>query len=261
MGGSVRFESRDEVGFVVIDNPPRRNALTVGMWEALGELVRGIDREGGHRCLVLCGAGEEAFASGADISEFEHERSDREQVTRYHERYVGPGLASLLECGIPTIAMIRGTCMGGGLEIASCCDIRIAADDAKLGIPISRMGFPLAFGETELLFRLFGRGIAAELLLEGRIYDAQEALSKGLVERVVPAERLEEEALATARRVAAGSPNAHRSTKAQFLRLLRDASPVTAEERAQSYDFADTEDYRIGYRAFLRKVKPVFEGR
>lgn len=257
--GAIRLQARGETALLLIDNPGRHNALSVGMWAQLRESMERLGAEGAFRCIVFSGAGN-AFAAGADISEFDRERSTREQVTRYHEAYVGPALDAILRCPIPTVAMIRGACMGGGLEIASMCDIRIAAEDARLGIPINRMGFPLAFGETELLFKLYGRGVAAELLLEGRIYDAAEALAKGLLQRVVAPTALEGEAMATAERISAASPFAQRRNKEQLLRLLRDWSPVNEEERMAHYDFAETEDYRAGYEAFLAKRRPLFTG-
>lgn len=259
VNGVIRVEARGETALLVIENAGRHNALSVGMWESLREAVRRIGEQGAHRCLVLSGAGG-TFAAGADISEFGRERSTRAQVSRYHEAYVGPALESILACPVPTVAMIRGACMGGGLEIASVCDIRIASGDARLGIPIGRMGFPLAFGETELLFKLYGRGVAAELLLEGRIYDAPEALAKGIVQRVVEPAMLEGETMGTAERIAAASPLAQRRNKEQLLRLLRDWTPVREEERMSHYDFAETNDYRAGYEAFLAKRRPTFTG-
>ncbi|MFG1462547.1 enoyl-CoA hydratase-related protein [Xanthobacter sp. DSM 24535] len=259
MSGVIKFEMQGVIGVVTIDNPGKRNALTVSMWQALRDLVRRLDDERACRCILFTGGGT-VFAAGADISEFEQERSTREQVTRYHEVYVGPALEAVLTCGIPTVAKIRDTCMGGGLEIASLCDLRIASTDAKFGIPITRMGFPLAFGETELLFKLFGRNVLAELVLEGRVFEAQEALEKGIVQRVVASEALDQEAMATALRIASGSPLAHRSSKAQLLRLLRDWTPVSEAERAAFYDFAETQDYKAGYAAFLKKERALFVG-
>ncbi|MBI5113095.1 MAG: enoyl-CoA hydratase/isomerase family protein [Rhodovulum sp.] len=259
MTARIDLDRRGDIAVVTIANPARRNALTVQLWRALRDTMVSLDAASDCRCVVLRGAGD-TFVAGADISEFEQERSSREQITRYHEECVGPCVAAVLECGVPTVAMIRGACMGGGLEIAAACDIRIAAPDVRFGIPIARMGFPLAFGEAELLFKLYGRNVAAELLLEGRIYDVEAALRVGLVQRVVAAEALEAEAMATAARIAAGSPLAARRNKEQLLRLLRDWSPVTAAERARSYDFADSRDYRIGFEAFLRKETPVFRG-
>ncbi|MFG1357562.1 enoyl-CoA hydratase/isomerase family protein [Xanthobacter pseudotagetidis] len=257
--GAIRVETRGEIALVVMDNPGRFNALTVEMWATLNAEVRRLVAEGTARCLVLAGAGE-SFAAGADISEFERERSNRAQVTHYHENHVRPTLDAILSAPMPTVAMIRGVCMGGGLEIAAMCDIRIAAADARFGVPINRMGFPMALGETELLFKFFGRGVVSELLLEGRIFDAAEALQRGIVQRVVAPEALDGEAMATAGRIAAASPFAQRRNKEQLLRLLRDWSPVTRDEREAHYDFADTRDYRAGYEAFLAKQRPQFIG-
>ena len=257
--GTIRVEPRGDIALVRIDNAARFNALTVEMWGELRATVTRLVEGAAYRCLVFAGAGE-SFAAGADISEFERERSNRAQVTHYHENHVRPTLDAILSSPVPTVAMIRGVCMGGGLEIASMCDIRIAADDARFGVPINRMGFPMALGETELLFKFFGRSIMAELLLEGRIYAAAEALAKGIIQRVVPADGLETEAMATAARIAAASPFAQRRNKEQLLRLLRDWSPVTMDERMAHYDFADTRDYRAGYEAFLAKQRPNFTG-
>ncbi|MFG1396198.1 enoyl-CoA hydratase/isomerase family protein [Roseixanthobacter pseudopolyaromaticivorans] len=259
MSGEIKFEMQEAIGVVTIHNPGKRNALTVAMWTSLRDLFLRLDAERACRCILLTGGGG-AFAAGADISEFEQERSTRAQVTRYHEVHVGPALDAILRCGIPTVAKIRDACMGGGMEIAALCDLRIASTDAKFGIPINRMGFPLAFGETELLFKLFGRGVLAELVLEGRVFAADEALQKGIVQRVVAPDALDDEAMATALRIAGGSPLAHRSSKAQLLRLLRDWTPVSAEERAAFYDFAETQDYKAGYEAFLKKERAVFSG-
>ncbi|MEP9347953.1 enoyl-CoA hydratase-related protein [Xanthobacter sp. KR7-225] len=257
--GAIRVEADGDIARVVIDNAGRFNALTVEMWGALNTEVRRLVAAGAARCIVFAGAGE-SFAAGADISEFERERSNRAQVTHYHENHVRPTLEAILCAPMPTVAMIRGVCMGGGLEIAAMCDIRVAAADARFGVPINRMGFPMALGETELLFKFFGRGVVSELLLEGRIFDAAEALQRGIVQRVVPLEALEAEAMATAGRIAAASPFAQRRNKEQLLRLLRDWSPVTLDERVAHYDFADTRDYRAGYEAFLAKQRPRFTG-
>jgi enoyl-CoA hydratase/carnithine racemase len=206
------------------------------------------------------GGTDDSFIAGADISEFGSQRSTVEQVTRYHEDYVRPCLEALLTCETPIVAMIGGPCMGGGLEIAAACDLRIAGASSTFGAPVARMGFPLAFGETELLVRTFGRPTVAELLLAGRIFDAAEAKEAGLLHRVVAQVDLADEVMRTAGDVAKGSPLAARSHKRQLLRLLRDPAPVSAAERAQVYGFADWNDYRIGYQAFVSRDKPFFTG-
>ncbi len=210
---------------------------------------------------MLRGDGDEAFSAGADMSEFERVRSTRQQVIEFHETCVLGALSAIMECPIPVVAAIGGVCMGGGLEIAAVCDLRIAGESSRFGAPVGRHGFPLAFAESQALFRIVGPAAMAELLLEGRILDVREAFAKGLVTRIVPDAEVASEAYATAQRICENSPLASRSHKQQIRRLTIDASPVTSEERMAVYAFADSEDYRLGYRAFLSKQKAKFVGR
>jgi enoyl-CoA hydratase/carnithine racemase len=188
-------------------------------------------------------------------------RSTRDQVIEFHENCVLGALTAITECPIPVVAAIGGVCMGGGLEIASACDLRIAGESSRFGAPAGRHGFPLAFAETQALFRIVGPAAMAELLLEGCILDAREAFARGLVTRIVPDAGLVSEAQATAQRICESSPLASRSHKQQIRRLTIDTSPVTSEERMRLYAFADSEDYQLGYRAFLSKQKARFVGR
>jgi enoyl-CoA hydratase/carnithine racemase len=261
MVGKIHVALEGQIATVTINQKARRNALTVAMW---GELKSAFERVAGIddvRCVIVCGEGETAFSAGADMSEFERVRSTREQVIRFHETVVLGALTAIAKCPVPVVAAIKGVCIGGGLEIAAICDLRIAGRSARFGAPVGRHGFPLAFAETQALFRLVGPAVVAELLLESRILDAQEALAKGLLTRVVDDAEVRAEGHATALRVRESSPLAARSHKRQIRRLLADPSPVTAEERRQVYAFADSEDYRIGYRAFLSKKKAEFVGR
>jgi enoyl-CoA hydratase/carnithine racemase len=261
MAGQIHVSVEGEIATVTISQPGKRNALTVEMW---GELKSAFVKAGANaalRCIVLRGDGDDAFSAGADLSEFERVRSTREQVIEFHEICVLGALTAILECPIPVVAAIGGVCMGGGLEIASVCDLRIAGESSRFGAPVGRHGFPLAFAETQALFRIVGPATMAELLLEGRILDARESLAKGLVTRIVPDAEVASEARATAQRICENSPLASQSHKQQIRRLMVDASPVTSEERMRVYGFADSEDYRIGYRAFLRKNKARFVGR
>lgn len=179
-------------------------------------------------------------------------------MTAFHENTVLDALTAIHQCPVPVVALIQGVCAGGGLEIASVCDLRIAGHGARLGIPIRTLGFSWALAEMQWLVRLTGPAVAAELLYEGRMLSAQEALAKGLLTRVVDDELAEQEAQASALRIAESAPLATRAHKTFLRRLSEDPSPVTREERLASYAFADTEDYRIGVRAFLDKVLPVF---
>lgn len=261
MAGQISASLEGEIATVTISQPGKRNALTVEMW---GELKSAFEKAGADatlRCIVLRGDGDEAFSAGADMSEFERVRSTREQVIEFHENCVLGALTAITECPVPVVAAIGGVCMGGGLEIAAVCDLRIAGQSSRFGAPVGRHGFPLAFAETQALFRIVGPATMAELLLEGRILDAREALAKGLVTRIVPDVEIASEAYATAQRIYESSPLASRSHKQQIRRLTVDTSPVTSEERMRVYAFADSEDYQIGYRAFLSKRKANFVGR
>jgi enoyl-CoA hydratase/carnithine racemase len=159
------------------------------------------------------------------------------------------------------VAAIRGHCIGGGLEIACACDLRIAAAGARFGVPINRLGFAIAHGELRDLLRVVNPALALELLLEGRILDAAEAAAKGLVTRVVADDAVDAEALATARRIAAGAPLVARLHKKLVRRLAVDAAPLTEGEVRENFAYLDTEDYRIGREAFLARTKPHFLGR
>jgi enoyl-CoA hydratase/carnithine racemase len=250
-----------DIATVLIANPGKLNALTVAMWRSLADAMRALSADDGLRCIVLRGAGDEAFAAGADIAEFARERDNREQGRRYHREYVYGALRAVGECRHPTIAMIRGPCVGGGLEIACECDLRIAGESGRFGVPIGRLGFSIAYDELAALLPLVGRAVALEMLLEGRIWDAREAYAKGLLARVVPDAALQAEAYAAARRIADGAPLVARRHKRMVRRLAPRPEPLTAAEIEESFDYFDTEDYRIGYDAFLGKKKPRFRGR
>jgi enoyl-CoA hydratase/carnithine racemase len=156
--------------------------------------------------------------------------------------------------------MIHGVCVGGGLEVASQCDLRICGASSRFGIPINKLGLVVGYGEMAALIDLVGRAGALEILLEGRVFDAAEAKQKGLVNRVVADDKVEEEAMAAARRIAAGAPLVARWHK-KFARRLADPRPLTEAERDEGYACFDTEDYRIGFTAFLAKQKPEFKGK
>jgi enoyl-CoA hydratase/carnithine racemase len=156
--------------------------------------------------------------------------------------------------------MIHGVCVGGGLEMAAVCDMRICGESSRFGVPVKRLGLVMAYAEMKGLIDLVGRSVALEIALEGRVFGAQEAREKGLVNRVVPDDKVEEESAATARRIAEGAPLVARWHK-KFARRLADPRPLTPEENAESYACFGTEDFRIGYRAFLAKEKPAFRGK
>ena len=244
---------------VVLNRPEKLNALTKTMWSRLGEVMSALSIDETVRCIIVRGAGERAFSPGNDISEFETDRANAEQAAAYGA-LMHRALEAFKGCPHPIVAMIYGVCVGGGLEIAGLCDIRICGVSSRFGIPISKLGLVMAYPEISALAALVGRPTALEILLEGRIFDAEEARDKGLVTRVVADGEVEKEALAAARRIAAGAPLVHRWHK-KFLNRLGDPTPLSQAELAEGFACYDTEDFQIGYKAFLEKQKPLFKGR
>ena len=259
MNDTILVRREGFIATVVLNRPENLNALIKPMWQRLGEIVESLSAEDELRCIVLRGAGERAFAPGNDISEFPHERANPEQARAYGD-VMERTIEALRACRHPLVAMIHGICVGGGLEIAGLCDLRICGESSRFGVPISRLGVVMGYPELRGLLDLAGPVVAAEILLEGRVFDAREACAKGLVTRVVPDAEVEAEAYAAARRIAEGAPLAARWHK-KFLRRLADPRPLTEAEREESYACFATEDYHIGYRAFLAKEKPQFKGR
>jgi enoyl-CoA hydratase len=248
------------IAVVTLNRPGKLNALNRSMWQALGETLRACSADDALRCVVLRGAGEKAFAAGADISEFERERATAAQAKGYGEE-IAATMRAVAECRHPTVAMIHGVCVGGGLEIAACCDLRICGRLSRFGVPINKLGLTMGYGELAGLLALAGRAVALEILLEGRVFDADEAFVKGLVNRVVADESVEAETLACARRIAAGAPLVARWHKAFTRRLLENPAPLAEAETDEGYACFDTEDFQIGFRAFLARQPPEFIGR
>jgi len=257
----VLVERDGMIATVRLSNPGKLNALTVSMWQELARAMDALSADERLRCVVLRGAGSEAFAAGADIAEFATARDNAGQGKVYHRQYVHGALKAVGECRHPTVAMIHGPCVGGGLEIACMCDLRIAGRSGRFGVPISRLGFAIAYDELTAVLPLTGRAVAMEILLEGRIWEAREALGKGLLTRVVDDARLEKEAYAAARRIADGAPLVNRWHKRFVRRLVSQPAPLTEAEIEDNFAYFATEDYRIGMRAFAEKQKPRFKGR
>ncbi len=255
----ILVERDDDIATVILNRPEKLNALIKPMWQRLGETVAELSADDSLRCVVLRGAGDKSFAPGNDISEFEESRSNSKDAKAYGQIHHA-ALAALGECRHPMVALIQGICVGGGLEIASLCDLRICGESSRFGIPINRLGLCVGIREMNALYSLVGKAATLEILLEGRVFGADEALQKGLVTRVVADAEVEAEAYATARRIADGAPLVARWHK-QFMRRQGDSTPLTEEEKDLSYLCYDTEDFQIGYKSFLAKTKPEFKGR
>ena len=259
MADTVLVQSDSGIATVVLNRPDKLNALTRGMWVALGETIEQLSADDALRCVIIRGAGEKSFSPGNDIAEFAHERSNKKQAIEYG-KVMHRTADALTHCRHPLIAQIHGICVGGGLEIAALCDLRICGESSRFGAPIKNIGLVMAYAEMAPLVRLVGPSIALEILLEGRIFDAAEAKEKGLVTRIVPDDRVAVEARETAQRIAAGAPLVARWHK-RFARRLAQGTPLSAAELDECFDCFDTEDFRIGYAAFLAKQKPEFLGR
>ena len=186
MSGKILVTRDGPAATVSLSNPGKRNALTVTMWRELAAVMAQLSADDALRCVVLRGAGSEAFAAGADIAEFATVRNTAEQGKVYHRELVYGALRAVGECRHPTVAMIHGACAGGGLELACQCDLRIAGHGARFGVPINRLGFAIAYDELAALLPLVGRAAALEILVEGRMWSAEEAQAKGLLTRLVP---------------------------------------------------------------------------
>lgn len=257
--GMILVERADTIATIILNRPEKLNALTKAMWGGLGQAVDALSRDDSVRCIVIRGAGERAFSPGNDIGEFARERSNKRQAIDYG-RFMHTTAHTLAACPVPMVAQIHGICVGGGLEIASLCDLRICGTSSRFGAPIKHLGLVMAYAEMEPLVRLAGPSVALEILLEGRIFDAAEAKAKGLVTRVVADDQVTAEARATALRIADGAPLVARWHK-KFVRRLAAAAPITDVEADECFDCFDTEDFRVGYAAFLAKQKPEFTGR
>ncbi len=248
-----------DIATITLNRPDRLNALNRAMWQGLGDTMRLLSDNDSLRCIVLRGAGGKAFAAGADIAEFATERANARQAKQYGD-LIHATMQAIAQCRHPTVALIEGACVGGGLEIAAMCDMRICGASSRFGVPINKLGLTMGYGELAGLLALAGRAVALEILLEGRVFTAEDACHKGLVNRVVADEQVETEAYALAQRIADGAPLVARWHK-QFIERLGVKADIPPEEWDTGFACFDTDDYREGVRAFLAKEKPQFRGR
>jgi enoyl-CoA hydratase/carnithine racemase len=253
MSGQVSLQPADAAGVVrvTISHPAKLNALSVAMWRQLRQAFDACAAAPERSRVVLLRGEGGHFAAGGDIEEFPDFRFDEQRLRHFHEAEVTPALQAVLDCELPVVAQIDGACIGGGLEIAACCDLRICARSSRFGIPIARLGFPLAPGEAQIVARVLGLPLLRELLLEARLLGADEALARGIDGRVVDDGAVAAEAEACAARIAALSPQAHRINK-RTLRQLAAGGP-SAAQRHEHFGYADSPEHREGLAAFVQK--------
>lgn len=247
------------VGWLIFNNPERRNAVSVDMWEAIPSVLSQYESDPEVRVIVLAGAGDKAFVSGADISQFEKERSSADAVQRYEELAEGAA-ARLQACDKPLIAMIRGYCLGGGMNIAVLCDLRIAADDARFGIPAAKMGLGYRASSMKNLVEVVGAANAREIMITARQFTAAEAKDMGLVNKVVAVADLEKTVAEYTQTISGNAPLTMRTAK----RIIREIGSVdydAAKCKAWAKECFESEDYKEGRKAFMEKRKPIFTGK
>lgn len=260
-GGRVLAAVADGVGLLTFNQPEKRNAMSVEMWEGMSAVLHGWTADDAVRVVVLTGAGEKAFVSGADISQFGEMRNNAD-AQREYDRVTSAGRATLAAFPKPVIARIRGFCLGGGLGIAMQADIRIASDDSAFGIPAAKLGIAYGFDMVRRLNSLVGQANARLLLFGGERIDAAEAGRIGLVNRVVPADALEEAVSSLARGIAANAPLSVRGMKLIANAAMADpADRDMAAVRAAVATCFDSADYTEGRTSFMEKRPPSFQGR
>ena len=246
------------IATVTLNHPDRLNVLDRAGWERLGRLFEAVSDDDSVRCVVLTGAGGRAFSAGSDIGGFASQRSTPEQVVRYAAA-VERGIRGVRDCPHPTVAVVEGLCVGGGMILAASCDIAVCGESSRFGAPINRLGVTMAYEEMAPLLEAAGARAVLDLLLTGELVGAARAREAGLVTRVVPDAEVAGAGAAIAKNIVSGAPRVNRWHK-KFVRRAADPRPLSPEERAEAYEAFRTRDYREGAEAFLEKRPPRFTG-
>ena len=248
------------LGWIIFNNPAKRNAMSMDMYEAMTEALEDYARDPAIRVVILKGAGDKAFVSGADISEFKEKRSSAES-TKIYDAASNRAAKALRECPKPTIAMIRGFCMGGGMGTAVGCDIRIASDDSRFGVPAAKLGVGYRYERLKQLETLVGPSFTMEIFYTGRQFSAQEALTMGLINRLLPVEELEKYVLDYANTIAGNAPLTIAAVKKSVVEMGKNetARDIAACDKMVDACFA-SKDYIEGRDAFMEKRRPAFHG-
>jgi enoyl-CoA hydratase len=248
------------VGTVIFNNPERHNAVSLDMWEATKRILDDFAADPDIRVVVLTGAGGKAFVSGADISRFEKERADLEAARAYGAKSEA-AYASIYEFPKPTIAMIRGYCIGGGLGLATCCDLRIASDNSRFAVPAAKLGIGYGYTGLKRLVDIVGPSFAKEIFYTARQFDAQEALAMGLINRAVPSAELENAVTAITDMICANAPLTIKAVKVTVGEILKDETKRNVARTTELVEACFvSRDYNEGRAAFMAKRKPVFTG-
>jgi len=254
-------EKQGPIGWLTFNNPARRNAISIDMWESIPKALDRFEQDPEVRVIVLKGEGDKAFVSGADVSQYEKQRSSAEGI-QYYEEIAGRVTERLQSCDKVIIAMIRGYCLGAGVNIALCCDLRIAAEDARLGIPAAKLGLGYRASSLKNLVDIVGAAYAREVLITGRHFSAGEAKTMGLVHRVAPVAELESLVLEYCAMISENAPLTIRASKRIIREVLKSSATYDAETCAALVKQCfDSQDYIEGRRAFMEKRKPVFQGK
>jgi enoyl-CoA hydratase len=257
---TLRVEKKGAVGWIVFDQPAKRNAINDAMWRGIAPAMKGFDADPDVRCVAFRGAGSDAFSAGADISEFESNRSKRETVGQY-DSLLDQVLHAIQDSRKPSVAMIYGYCLGGGLEIALACDLRYCAASAQFGIPAAKLGLAYNVEGHKRLLETVGHARAREIMFLGRRYPAEEALAMGMVHRVLPTSELETYVDGVIADLVSNAPLSIANSKTILEEYVKSTGTPDAQRMSAAMErCAKSADYAEGRRAFMEKRKPRFRG-